>query len=71
MFETFLQQLATTATQAATSTPETWTGFIIAIATLVSGLSGLISHYVMNPKVKAVADLSKASADKVIESKLF
>jgi len=64
-------QVAANATQAATtqSTPEIWTGFIIAIATLVSGVSGLIVHYINSPKIKAAGELAKAGADKTLEAK--
>jgi len=55
--------------QATQSTPETWTGFIIAITTLISGLSGIVVHNVNSPKIRAVAELAKTGADKTIESK--
>jgi len=54
---------------AAQSAPETWTGFIIALTTLISGLSGLLVHYINRPKIKAVGELAKAGADKVLEAK--
>lgn len=63
-------QVTTNATQtAAQSTPEVWTGFIIAITTLISGVSGLIVHYINSPKIKNVAELAKSGADKTIEAK--
>jgi hypothetical protein len=70
MFESILMQVAANATTAAaTSTSDTWTGFIVAIATLVSTMSGLIVHYIDSPKIKQVGSLAKSSADKLIESK--
>lgn len=53
----------------AATTPDAWTGVIIAISTLVSGIGGLIVHYVNSPKIKAAGQLAKAGADKLIESK--
>jgi len=63
LFESLILQAQTQ------TTAEIWTGFIIAIATLVSGVSGLIVHYISSPKIKAVAELAKAGADKTVEAK--
>jgi len=58
-----------TPTVSAGTTPDAWTGVIIAISTLVSGIGGLIVHYVNSPRIKAAGQLAKAGADKLIESK--
>lgn len=63
LFESILMQASSV------TTSETWTGFIVAIATLVSTMSGLIVHYIDSPKIKQVGSLAKSSADKLIESK--
>lgn len=73
MFELIMQANATAAAAApivsAATTPDAWTGVIIAISTLVSGIGGLIVHYVNSPRIKAAGQLAKAGADKLIESK--
>jgi len=70
--DSLIQQTAATATTTAaqgTTAAEIWTGFIIAIATLVSGVSGLLVHFVNSPRIKAVAQLAKTGADKTVEAK--
>lgn len=79
MFDTLLQlaygatanttaaTVQTVATNAANSTAETWTGFIVAISTLVSTVAGVLTYYIHNPKIKAAAQLAGAAADKSVQ----
>jgi hypothetical protein len=59
MFETLFMQTSV----------ESFTGIIVAVTTLVSVLSGFIVHKVNQPKIKALAELAQANADKVLEAK--